>query len=544
MVVSSLFKEKIYATEREVTAKVTFNIEDKEASQDVQVTALTTEASHSRKDQIVNGVRAVSHKYATFESGWFKLDGSVYIPPRPNEGNSEVGYWSDTIGYSTGLFSADPTIGLTFPTPMNSIGLTIIFDTVNQEWAKDFRIKAWNAQGEYIVNHFEANNQKIVYVFDKNLEEATSIQIEIVKWSRGYRRVKIAEISFGVMQEYTGAELINLNIVEETDLIGNTIPTNEISFTLDNKDRLFNILNPDGIYRFIKPRQVITASFGLKVSEDQYEWVSMGKYYLSEWKTDEGALTTSFIGRDIFETFETVEYKTSLKNTDLYNLASDIFGAVGIDNYQIDENLKNDLTYGFFEPINVRTALQNIAIAGKAVIYQDRAGTIIIEQIEPLTTGTGYITYTGDDVFAGVTTPEISNDYDFQAITFDNVFQEPQVAMNELVRSLTLNVYDDTGNSSEVTFTNPESDKGVAYKIEIPLINTTLQAQRVAEWMFTEYNMKAKYSANWRQNPALVCTNAIMIEDSFGAKKKSRITKQVYEFAGYLSGNTESVGGV
>ena len=116
--------------------------------------------------------------------------------------------------------------------------------------------------------------------------------------------------------------------------------------------------------------------------------------------------------------------------------------------------------------------------------------------------------------------------------------------MRELVRSLTFAIYEGSEEPPQITYENPSTDKGVGYKIENQLINNEMQSALVAEWMFAEYNMKALYSANWRENPALVCGNAIMIEDSFGAKKKSRITKQVYEFAGYLSGNTESVGGV
>jgi hypothetical protein len=71
-----------------------------------------------------------------------------------------------------------------------------------------------------------------------------------------------------------------------------------------------------------------------------------------------------------------------------------------------------------------------------------------------------------------------------------------------------------------------------------------LQAERVANWMFTEYNIRGYYRANWRQNPALVCGDAIMVEDGFGQNKKARIVKQDFQFEGFLTGNTEAIGGV
>jgi hypothetical protein len=42
----------------------------------------------------------------------------------------------------------------------------------------------------------------------------------------------------------------------------------------------------------------------------------------------------------------------------------------------------------------------------------------------------------------------------------------------------------------------------------------------------------------------LECGDIVLIEDSFDMKKQSRITKQEFYFAGYLSGKTESKGGV
>ena len=62
--------------------------------------------------------------------------------------------------------------------------------------------------------------------------------------------------------------------------------------------------------------------------------------------------------------------------------------------------------------------------------------------------------------------------------------------------------------------------------------------------MFREYSMIAQYTASWRQNPALECGNVVLMEDSFDNKKKARITKQEYNFAGYLDGITEAKGGV
>ena len=102
--VSKKFKEAVYAPTRKTTARVSFEILDNEAYHDNTPTA-TSEAPISRINQVTNKIRNMSHKYATFERNYFKLDGSFYIPPKPNEGDSELGWWSADICDENGVFT-------------------------------------------------------------------------------------------------------------------------------------------------------------------------------------------------------------------------------------------------------------------------------------------------------------------------------------------------------------------------------------------------------------------------------------------------------
>jgi len=546
--VSAIFKELIYAPSRELTAKVAFEIIDPTASNDAVVVSSFAEAPISRLQQVLNKKRTMAFSYATFEPDYFILDGSMKIPPQYSyEGNDELGFWSNEISDENGIFVENPTVSFSLGEAHNTLGLTISFDIINNEYASDFTLQVIAKVGGILHIEEVVNNTSPVYTLLKNLDGVGSVDIIVTKWANGNRRARITEVDFGVIQEYTGTDLIRLNVIEEMDLVGSTVPSNEIQFTLDNQERLFNILNPDGIYRFILPKQEIRAYFGLKIGEGEndFEFVSIGKYYLTEWQTDEGSMTTTFTARDIFDRLETVEYSVSLTATSLYALAEDILTKADIHDYQIDSKLLGDNTNGFDASLNAREALQSIAIAGRAVIYQDRLGTVVIRRIEPIDFSTGYIVFPSPDTYVGLLTiPEVTNDYLFQAIDFENTFAEPQINLNEPISSLIFLVNDETENGTEYTFMNPTPNNGATYKIENPLINTSLQAERVANWMFAEYNMRGYYRANWRQNPALVCGDAIMVEDGFGQNKKARIIKQDFQFEGFLTGNTEAIGGV
>lgn len=542
--ISKQLKEAVYnQNKRKTTAKVSFEILDNEAYGD-NTTTVTSEAPISRTDQLTNKKRYMSHKYATFERDYFKLDGSFRIPPKAGEGNYELSWWSGDICNNEGTFNPYQILEFDFTEEHNSMGLTITFDTVNNEYASDFDIEVYSIDDIPIHLEQVTDNKNSSYALVKGLDAYKKIKIIIKKWSKPYRRAKIAEVDFGVLHEYEDDKLIKVNIIEQMNIISDTIPSNEIKFTIDNSSKEFNILNPLGFYRFLKERQEVKASIGVEISEDEFEYIPMGKFYLIDWQSDEGALTTTFTARDVFELLEQKEY-TSISDTSLYDLAENVLIQSNVENYHIDEELKKISTSGFKEKLNSRKALQYIGIAGRAAIYQDRQGVLQIKQFKTLDEkDTQYIYFAGPDMFTGMIYPLVDEGYDMKNITFDNVYNEPQIKLDKLLYSLIMVIYDKSEEKQEITFFNEGVKDGLSFKIDNPLINTIELAEDVAKWIISEYDLRALYNINWRQNPALECGDIVLVEDSFDAKKQSRIIKQEFEYQGYLSGKTETKGGV
>jgi hypothetical protein len=546
VLVSNLYKTKIYDTERMINAKVSFEILDPKAYEDASI-GVTDEAEISRLTQSYNKIREMSYKYATFERDYWQLDGSFVMPPRENEGDSELGWWSDTICGEDGIFATRPVMTFSFTGSHSSIGLTVTFDKGTNEYATDFRIEAYGADGSLIANELISGNTKPVYYFNTPLDGYSKIILTIIAWVNPIRRARVTEVDFGSVQEYTGDKLISLKVVEEMDLLASTVPSNEMSFTLDNTDQYFNILNPDGVYRFIVPNQEMRAQFGLLIGDSKFEWIDMGKFYLSEWTVEEGAMTSTFTGHDIFTQLDLIDYIPTVQ-ANLYDLAVDVLTQAKIDEYEIDESLKDVATTGFTDTRKVREALQLIAIAGMCVVRQGRNGQVILEHFEELKYETGYISWTGlattgTGEFAGPDTyAQVYVDYQFQQISFDNAYEIPKITLGSQVKSLTFTINKTT--PYDIQYDNSTVKDGIGYQINNPLIFDEDHAAEVAAWMFTYYNFIADYQATWRQNPALECGNIVLIQDRFGNKKKARITKNEFDFQGFLKGMTEAKGGV
>jgi len=130
-------------------------------------------------------------------------------------------------------------------------------------------------------------------------------------------------------------------------------------------------------------------------------------------------------------------------------------------------------------------------------------------------------------------------------IDFDNMYEEPEITLDKSIYSVTINLYQGEETFQKV-YINSEIDGnyGDSFSIDNPLIKTEEMADLVAEWIIRESVYNVLYKVNWRQNPALECTDVVIIEDGENAMKQSRIYKQEFNYEGYLSGITESRGGI
>jgi hypothetical protein len=349
----------------------------------------------------------------------------------------------------------------------------------------------------------------------------------------------------GTTTTYDDDTIMKMNILEEMSTLNETIPSNELQVTLDNSDGAFNMLNLQNMQTIIASRPKIVVEFGLVLSGTVTEWVSMGTYYLSEWKNEIGSRTITLTCNDVFNMLDSISYDNTTSNT-LYNLAVDILTKAGITSYSIDDSLKL-ITSNFTERLDSRSALQHIAIASGSSLYQNRAGVVVIKPFESLDASSNYLTYVGQSgLYAGASTyPLITTGAGMKYIDFDNMYEIPEITLDKSIYQVVINVR--TGSTShENVYTNTSiaGTNGASFTIDNPLINTDSQANKVAEWFIRESNNNAIYKANWRQNPILECADIVLMEDSFDAKKQTRIYRQEFTYEGYLIGNTESRGGI
>lgn len=381
--ITEKFKKAIYAPSRKTKASVRFEILDTNAYKD-NIKNVSSEVEFSKSEQLTNKIRVPSNKIVTLEKDYLKLDGTFSLPPG-TENVNEIGYWSSSVSDYNGKFIIPEVLEFTFNNKHSSMGLTIVFDILNNEYAREFNIYFYNEYNDLYKTINVTENEMATYECIEQLREYKKIKIEILKWCKPYRRCKVVEVDFGIIKIYDDSSLINVDLVQEIDLTSSYLPCDELKFTIDNSRKEFNPLNPQGYASYLQQGQEAFVNIGvveLEEGKEVYEDIQVGKFYLKGQQSDEGTLTATFTCRDIFELLSNDEVENlTIDTVNLYDFIVNIFNLCAIENYKISNNLRLINTNGVYKKMSYRNLLQLIAIAGMCVVYSDNNGVVEFKQL-------------------------------------------------------------------------------------------------------------------------------------------------------------------
>jgi hypothetical protein len=354
---------------------------------------------------------------------------------------------------------------------------------------------------------------------------------------------------------YDGETIVRMKILEEVSTINETLPANELQLTMDNTSGDFDILTFTRMPEILATKPTIFCELGLVLNETTTEWIPMGKFIITEWKADVTTKVISFVAHDYFMIFGDTNYEPK-GITNLYDLAKDVLSTVGIpdEDQLVDfDQLSPITTNGFSERLDCRTALQHIGICGIATVFQDRLGNVNIKPFQTIQQSAKNLLYTrtqpaliggfaGNNVYS-----VISTGGGMLYIDTDYMYDYPDVMLERSPFQVAVKVYytPNDPDPAEVIYTQgAEGSSGISFTIDNPLVNSTDIADKIIQWYFNELSYNAIYIFNWRHNPALECTDIVLVEDAYQANKQTRIYRQEFSFEGWLEGSSESRGGV
>lgn len=309
--VSNAFNEAVKKDSRLVKARATFEVLNVDVRADITSKTASTTNSQSSINQTYDNLRYPKYKFVTNEQNYTKLDGSYRILDNTaSYTKTEVGWWSDNLSDTNCIVNETLTYQMTNTHELEGFG--ILFDREGESYATDFTVsigdKTYNA----------TNNNSPYWRVLEHINNINTVTINFTKINKPNQRVKVLELDFGIVEDWTDEEIISAEIVEEISATGELLPTDSLKITVDNSDRRFNILEPTGIYKYLEENKRLDFYFGAELEDGGIEWCYMGDYYLVTPKVEEGSMTASFECKSYLGQIENIVVDNFRRNREIW----------------------------------------------------------------------------------------------------------------------------------------------------------------------------------------------------------------------------------
>lgn len=493
----------------ETFIQITYHASD-DAAQTDAIASSGSQTVFSNAASITNLDVSASGNYATGETNFWVLDGSLDIVP-DSEPYQECGYVSGECVSSAN----HPTITFSFSKIHEEKipGLTIVWSEILNEWAKSFKVSAYKGSALLSENQINDNNS-IETPVEFEISNYDSIVLEVIEWCIPNRRARVEQIEFGQRVRFDKKDLLSYSHQSKRDPISGQLSKDSISFSIDNSDQKWNPINPDGLYKYLYERQAVFVKYGMDL-DGQTEWINGGKFYLSSWSVPSNGITASFEARDALA-FLIDSLYTGRKSGTLYEICYDALELLDVSgiSYYINESLKEyttDFSNGNSSYKNA-DVLQLSANAAGMALYQTRSGQIRIDRVP-------YLPENKSDIY------EITeiNDYQYPEITFSNKLKNISYSLN--------------GASS--LYPNGATGDGVTQSVNNALISSSIvsQPKNVLTESYKVLSNRRKATLSYRASPHNDALDFVKLNHQFGYSSNLLITDVSYTFNGSFKGS-------
>lgn len=460
-----------------------------------------------------NDKRSIA-KYATGEPNLHLLDGTFLLSPASGSSANEAGYISRDIVSE----SNHPKLTFTFsrlhtrPIP----GITILWSETLNEYAKSFKLTAYSGDTQVSTITVNDNNDVRAEV-DWEISGYDKITLEVLSWCLPDRRARIERFMVGFRLTYTKNNLISYTHESNRDPISGQLSKDSISFSLDNSQQTWNPLNPQGMYRYLYERQLVTVSYGMDI-DGTTEWINGGKFFMSEWSVPANGIEASFVARDALGFLMDSAY-IGRKSGTLYDICIDALSRLpeNTASYSISDELKDytvDISKENNSSYKNSDILQTAANAAGMVLYQTREGEIRIER-PTFFAGSSSEVYEIDPM----------NNYKWPEITFSPRLKDVSCSVNNTTR-----LYPSNSNVD-----------GVTQSISNPLLNDSIleKGKNSMTEAYSILSTRKKASLEYRASPHIDALDHVKLNHSFGYASEMFVTNAKYTFNGCFKGTLE-----
>ena len=500
-----------YTDLRAVDLKVKFELIDTNAAEDGTATA-TRARYPTQIQQVMNG-ESMSQNITDLTPNQWILNGKNKFIPR-NISAIHTGYRSVLSDNNAKLpTTSPPTITVEFNQDISCIGFTINFDEFSPyAFASHFKIETYDANGQ-TVSQGEFDNDSTVATANLSSYKFRYADFIFTDTWLPMSSVNVASIIFGVIQNFTPDNIASASMIQEISLDMSTLPANQFSFTFENLDKSYNIINPAGIYKFLQDEQKIETTF-----EINGETVNGGKYVFFSSATSNDGLTATINAGDYMTALDGCTYSDTGTGTWTFRQAVDaVITSSGLNiEVSIIAPIGDRLVYKAIpENTKCREALRMLAQAAQCVLFFDRYNIL--------------------------TAKEIGADNIVDSINEDNAESLSGITNEGRINTVYLTVEDKASNTKNI-FKAQQLEDGETERAASVSNPCAYEGQAVADWLLGVKSKAIKFTIPFRGNPALDPGDTVNIDNIFNVTTPANITKITTSYNGGLKQNIEAWG--
>ena len=498
-----------YSDTRKCGIIVTFEMVDIDAAE-TAIPSVTGECELSKAYQTHNHIEGMAKKYAVLERDFWKLDGTFVLPQKELVPNEQTGWWSDKISNAEGVFDEPPSLIFEWELPQSSVGFTLFFDDVANQYPSRFQITAYNESG-LIIKRTIIENTSVKCEVNLPIENYIRLEFQMLQTSEPHRRVRLTEVIFGVIQRFNNSNVVSASVDYEFAPISESLPTSELTITIDNADASWNMANPKGVYAYLQQTQPLDVYFQING-----ENVFMGRYFFATASAEDDSMTAKITAYDKIYWLDAIKYRGGEDGTWTFQQAiSTIIASSGLGlTYTMSEELaKKEVKRSLPKECSCREAICQLAVAAQCSVLLDRNANLVF--FDPLVEANAVD----------------SLDYDVMATM-------PKITVGEKINAVELTVKNEYTEKETVWSVTDSSNE------EIPQVSehsnsVASDGTATASWLLEMLKRRISYSVTERGNPAREIGDSVIVYDAYGGTRKAVVTKQSFNFDGGLSCDTE-----
>lgn len=378
------------------------------AARDVCSYAASSTAFYNEFAELIDDVTWHPRAWGTLEDYQFLLDGTIQLMPDSavDMQAQQNGFVSEEMSDAQGNINV--TLTCSYAQQVSTMGRMLFFDQSYDAVPADFTIIYYRT-GTEIARDTVSGNAAYMYTSKVAVSRYDQMIITFTKTTRPYRRIHLTEDVPGVYVTYADKDIVSLNITQSVDIFSEELTVGEIDLTIQNITKQLDILNAEGLERYLQRRQPIEIRLNLVFPDDSIESILVAYWELSTWKSNKGALDATFTIRDPIDKLAAGEYiKGVLPSSfvSFYDLAKDVLDDAGVKVYTIDSELHNVYTKACLPIAEHKELLRMIAQATQSVVIPEADGSIHVKYISPLVYGYNALT---DGAFNKADTWTLSN---------------------------------------------------------------------------------------------------------------------------------------